>query len=415
MDYGSAILSLVKASPGKFLEALRDLSRSDSDAVEQKMRRLEDKHRDKFSKDGEVQDSSRREFLSILGVGGLGAIVAGKALKGGRTVGEPAPLAGLKEGEEVVDSGELARLRQAAKSAEDLPKPPGPVKQQTFKHPIYQIDMGWSIRPKKPAMENLRNMAGELRGLSHLNSRALHISDRLFGIAKLARPNHSIPPSELADARILRRADMTDLVRHIKGALGDLKWLHREEGLELWDDAARDLGRHGLADNVPVMLREVERDRNRYLGEMPKTVQDIADELHEEEGGLRTLLTDRTDLLKKYVLPDPAEFENFRALPASTFLQRMKSVQPNLMRNGEKPLDRLRGAATDARRILYDLAQEMEPGIVHRKKIERVLAERGGLDIRKDELDALDDEIYEHLGGGYRDLRSVPDEWGSSR
>ena len=125
MDYGSAILSLVKASPGKFLEALRDLSRSDSDAVEQKMRRLEDKHRDKFAKDGEVQDSSRREFLSILGVGGLGAIVAGKALKGGRTVGEKAlaPLAGLKEGEEVVDSGELARLRQAAKSAEDLPKP----------------------------------------------------------------------------------------------------------------------------------------------------------------------------------------------------------------------------------------------------------------------------------------------------
>ena len=258
-------------------------------------------------------------------------------------------------------------------------------------------------------------MAGELRGLSHLNSRALHISDRLFGIAKLARPNHSLPPSELADARILKRADMTDLVRHVKGALGDLKWLHKEEGLELLDDAARDLGRHGLADNVPVMLREMERDRNRYLGEMPKTVQDIADELHEEEGGLRTLLTDRTDLLKKYVLPDPAEFENFHALPASTFFQRMKSVQPNLMRNGEKPLDRLRGAATDARRILYDLAQEMEPGIVHRKKIERVLAERGGLDIRKDELDALDDEIYEHLGGGYRDLRSVPDEWGSSR
>ena len=51
MNPGTVILNLAKASPDDFLAGLKSLSNQERVEVDRKMRQLEDKHQDEFSKD----------------------------------------------------------------------------------------------------------------------------------------------------------------------------------------------------------------------------------------------------------------------------------------------------------------------------------------------------------------------------
>ena len=115
MNPGTVILNLVKASPDDFLAGLKSLSNQERVEVDRKMRQLEDKHQDEFSKDSGRREQTRRGFLSTLGLGaaGVGAAVASKLLPGGKTIGDQAPPA----------------------SAAPAPVP-GLPKQTSFKHPL---------------------------------------------------------------------------------------------------------------------------------------------------------------------------------------------------------------------------------------------------------------------------------------
>ena len=95
MNPGTVILNLAKASPDDFLAGLKSLSNQERVEVDRKMRQLEDKHQDEFSKDSGRREQTRRGFLSTLGLGaaGIGAAVASKLLPSGKVVGDQAPKA----------------------------------------------------------------------------------------------------------------------------------------------------------------------------------------------------------------------------------------------------------------------------------------------------------------------------------
>ena len=95
MNPGTLILQMAKASPDDFLAGLKSLSNQERVEVDRKMRQLEDKHQDEFSKDAGRREQSRRGFLSTLGLGaaGVGAAVASKLLPGGKVIGEAPPTA----------------------------------------------------------------------------------------------------------------------------------------------------------------------------------------------------------------------------------------------------------------------------------------------------------------------------------
>ena len=130
MNAGSVILSLVKASPDDFLAGLKSLSNQERVEVDRKMRQLEDKHQDEFSKDSGRREQSRRGFLSTLGLGaaGVGAAVASKLLPGSKVVGDQAPKAApapaLSEGQESISSGSWHGYGSLTRSnqARGLPK-----------------------------------------------------------------------------------------------------------------------------------------------------------------------------------------------------------------------------------------------------------------------------------------------------
>ena len=115
MTPGTVILNLAKASPDDFLAGLKSLSNQERVEVDRKMRQLEDKHQDEFSKDSGRREQTRRGFLSTLGLGaaGIGAAVASKLLPGGKVVGKPAddvPLAAVAKPEPSQADSAVAKL-----------------------------------------------------------------------------------------------------------------------------------------------------------------------------------------------------------------------------------------------------------------------------------------------------------------
>ena len=125
MNPGTVILNLAKATPDDFLAGLKSLSNQERVEVDRKMRQLEDKHQDEFSKDSGKREQTRRGFLSTLGLGaaGVGAAVAAKLLPGGKVIGDQAPKTPPAAGLSAADAAELEELRAMRKELQAAKQP----------------------------------------------------------------------------------------------------------------------------------------------------------------------------------------------------------------------------------------------------------------------------------------------------
>ena len=117
MEPGTVILNLAKATPDDFLAGLKSLSNQERVEVDRKMRQLEDKHQDEFSKDSGREGTDQARFPEYPGLGSrrCRCCCGLQAASWGKTIGDGAkgaPASGLSD----EDAAELARFRAAAKA-----------------------------------------------------------------------------------------------------------------------------------------------------------------------------------------------------------------------------------------------------------------------------------------------------------
>ena len=314
MTPGDHILLLAKASPDDFLAGLKSLSNQERVEVDRKMRQLEDKHQDEFSKDSGRREQTRRGFLSTLGLGaaGVGAAVASKLLPGGKVVGD-------KASDAVAAREELANLRKVHKT----PQPADdefPL-QQEFRHPFLVLQEEkntWKYKQRGSLSIQGDSPGHYLREFEGLRADARNMSDYFtankdfYGptAGKLARHLRLVGESPAK----LNREQMADLVRSGKSLVANTKRFQEENAIrELWEMGeyfASHVDTPRIADDATVGDLVRKGSRNSKSTNTPFSV-------------FSKLFKEKPELLEKFGIGKP---EDLSKLPVNEFAKRFRQI-----------------------------------------------------------------------------------------
>ena len=406
MTPGAVLLNLAKASPDDFLAGLKSLSNQERVEVDRKMRQLEDKHQDEFSKDSGRREQSRRGFLSTLGLGaaGVGAAVAAKLLPGGKVVGDRAPKEAPATGLSDAEQAELDELRAMDRGLAHSPKKDKFTNPSTGKVPPYIRNMDGTSIDARLRAQGVRDILTLSNGF--FGPRGDKVIDGLNTIAK--------------SPDTMNREQMKDFIQASRRVSGNIYRLVDESGIMDIEHMGKWLNRLGsLSQNS-----QVQRLQPNLLED--NTVEDLINIKNRVdlrgmmfEDSLPRIFTERPELLEKYQI---GKAEDLRKLSAKDFMQKVRlatlgphqkgsQFKPSLTKNMTRHLSEMDHAARSLLRVVNE-------GYHNRLKEEDMFTRRFGVHPDygpPDDLDKIDAELDAEIqeAGDVDFDDEVYDKWAS--